>query len=479
MTVRLAVMAAALSLLAGGCMVGPDYRAPEIALPSGWTETHPDRGGMTADETWWAAFGDPILTRLVEEATSANLDVAQALGRVAEARANLGAARAGLFPALDGSAQWSRSRGVAGSQSGTTTASAASSTSATATDGGLAITNAFNAGLDASWELDLWGKVRRSVEGYGADLEAADADLRAVRLTVLGDVAKYYIDLRTTQARRRVAENAAAGYRDTLALTRARNDGGLVGATDVLKAEASLASAEAQLPALRSSLVAARHRLAVLTARPPAKLDRILSPRQPLPLFRGKVAAGVPADLLRRRPDIVKAERNLAAASARIGVAEAKLLPAVALSGSVGASETRTGGVIIGPAGTWSFGPSVSLPVFDAGKRRAEADAATARADQAAAAYRSAVLSALEEAEDAFATWREDRKKRDALSGAVKNYADALRLSKDLYARGLNSFLDVLETQRSLYTNQDALASTEGQVVTDLVSIFKVLGGGW
>lgn len=458
-----------------GCTVGPNYETPEVAVPAGWTEPS-SSGGLPADSKWWQAFGDSTLDKLVHDATAQNLDVAQALDRLGEARANLGATRSGLFPSVDASASWTASRGlsnnVADNSTNATTVSSSSSTSATnSTTSSL--------GLDASWELDLWGKTRRSVEAYKADTEAAEADLRSARLSVLGDVAKAYIDLRTAQARLEVGDSAVARYRDTLALTQARSRAGLVGETDVFKARGSLAGAEANLPSLRSAAAEARHKLAVLMARPPAELDGWLNVRQAMPHFQGQIDAGIPADLLRRRPDVVKTERKLAAATARIGVAQANLLPAITLTGNIGASQTNIGGVSVGVPGTWSIGPSISLPIFNAGKLNAQTDAAVAQTNQAAGAYRAAVLTALQDVENGFANYRADRQKVDRLAGAVSDYANAFRLAKDLYARGLTSFLDVLEAEQSLYSNQDSLVSAKGQVLKDIVAIFKALGGGW
>jgi NodT family efflux transporter outer membrane factor (OMF) lipoprotein len=465
----------ALASLLVGCTVGPNYHTPEVAVPAAWTEPSP-ADGLRADSRWWQAFGDDTLDRLVQTSTAQNLDAAQALDRLGEARANLGATRSGLFPAVDASASWTASRGlgygVADNSANATTVSSSSNTS-------VVSSTTSSVGLDASWELDLWGKTRRSVEAYKADAEAAAADLRSARLSVLGDVAKAYIDLRTAQARLEVGDNAVAGYRDTLALTQARVRAGLVSETDVLKAKGSLAAAEANLPPLRSAAAEARHKLAVLMARPPVELDNWLNVRQAMPQFQGQIDAGIPADLLRRRPDVVKAERKLAAATARIGVAQANLLPAITLSGNVGASQTSIGGISIGVPGTWSFGPSISLPIFNAGKLSYQTDAAVAQTNQAAGAYRAAVLTALQDVENGFANYRADRQKVDRLASAVSDYANALGLAKDLYARGLTSFLDVLEAEQSLYGNQDSLASAKGQVLKDVVTIFKALGGGW
>ncbi len=465
----------AVASLLVGCTVGPNYHTPEVAVPAAWTEPS-SSGGLRADSKWWQAFGDDTLDRLVQTSTAQNLDVAQALDRLGEARADLGATRSGLFPSVDASASWTASRGVgygvAGNSANATTVASSSSTSVVGS-------TTSSIGLDASWELDLWGKTRRSVEAYKADAEAAEADLRSARLSVLGDVAKAYIDLRTAQARLEVGDSAVAGYRDTLALTQARVRAGLVSETDGLKARGSLAAAEANLPPLRSAAAEARHKLAVLMARPPAELDGWLNVRQALPQFQGQIDAGIPADLLRRRPDVVKAERKLAAATARIGVAQANLLPAITLSGNVGASQTSIGGISIGVPGTWSIGPSITLPIFNAGKLSYQADAAVAQANQAAGAYRAAVLTALQDVENGFANYRADRQKVDRLASAVSDYANALGLAKDLYARGLTSFLDVLEAEQSLYGNQDSLASAKGQVLKDVVTIFKALGGGW
>ncbi len=472
---RRAAAAAVLAGLLGGCTVGPDYRSPDVATPAAWTEAS-SAGGISADSKWWETFRDETLAALVQDATAQNLDVAQAVDRLAEARANLGASRSGLFPTLTMSASSTASRGVsygvADSGGNATSISTSSNTS-------VATSTASSIGIDASWELDLWGKTRRSIEAYRADAEAAEADVRSARLSVLGDVAKAYVDLRTAQVRSEVGEGAVASYRDTLALTQARFSAGLVPEGDVLKARGSLAAAEANLPPLRSAAAEARHKLAVLMARSPTDLDGLLSHHNALPRFQGQIDAGIPADLLRRRPDVVKNERKLAAATARIGVAQANLLPAISLSGNIGASQTNIGGVTIGVPGTWSIGPTITLPIFNAGKLNYQTDAAVAQTNQAASAYRAAVLTALQDIENAFANYRADRQKVATLASAVANYRAALRLAKDLYGRGLTNFLDVLEAEQSLYSNEDALAAAEGQVLKDVIAIFKALGGGW
>lgn len=473
-TCRLAT-AAVLAGLLGGCTVGPDYHSPEMATPAEWTEAS-SAGGISADSKWWETFHDETLARLVRDATAQNLDVAQAVDRLAEARANLGSSRSGLFPTLSASASSTTSRGVS---YGVIDNSANATSVSTSSNTSVATSTSSSIGIDASWELDLWGKTRRSVEAYKADTEAAEADVRSARLSVLGDIAKAYVDLRTAQVRSGVGEGAVKGYGGTLALTQARFSAGLVSQIDVLKAKGSLTAAEANLPPLRSAEAEARHRLAVLTARPPTELDSLLSHRKALPRFQGQIDAGIPADLLRRRPDVVKNERKLAAATARIGVAQASLLPALSLSGNIGASQTNTGGVTIGVPGTWSIGPSISLPIFNAGKLTYQTDAAVAQANQAASAYRAAVLAALQDVENGFANYRADRQKVSALTSAVANYNAALKLAKDLYGRGLTSFLDVLEAEQSLYSNQDTLAVAEGQVLKDVIAIFKALGGGW
>jgi len=466
---------AGFAAMLAGCMVGPDYTTPDISTPPAWTEASTP-GGISADAKWWEAFHDEILSTLVQDSTAQNLDVAQAVDRLAEARANLGATRSGLFPTLEGSASGTASRGVSSGVAGNSMNSTSVSTS---TDTSVATSVSASATIDASWELDLWGKTRRSVEAYKADEEAAAADVRSARLSVVGDVAKAYVDLRTAQMRMQVGEVAVGRYRDTLALTQARLNANLVSESDVLKAKGSLAAAEANLPPLRSAAAEARHKLAVLMARSPTDLDAWLGVSKALPRFRGAIDTGIPADLLRRRPDVVKYERKLAAATARIGVEQAKLLPAISLTGNIGASQTDISGVSIGVPGTWSIGPSITLPIFNAGKLSYQKDAAVAQANQAAGAYRASVLAALQDVENAFANYRADRQKVVTLAAAVANYASALKLSKDLYSRGLTSFLDVLEAEQSLYSNQDSLAVVEGQVLKDIVGIFKSLGGGW
>jgi NodT family efflux transporter outer membrane factor (OMF) lipoprotein len=458
-----------------------------MALPHRWKGAPNAAYGVSANDEWWRAFRDRILEKLVREADSQSLDAAQAFDRLQQARADLSASQAGLFPSVDGSGSFTQSKGTGALQTGASGIQGASggtslgngASSGTSNSSGLSLSQSWSLGLTASWEVDLWGKTRRSIEASEADVGAAESDLAATRLAILAEVAGTYLDLRMTQARIAYAENAVKDYRATLALTKARRAGGLVAETEVVKAEASLAQAEAQTPPLRADKASARHRLAVLTGRNPSELDELLDARKPLPAFHGRIDVGIPADLLRRRPDIVKAERKLAAATAKIGSAMAEQLPTVNISGTLGGQEVRTSSLTIGGFGTWSIGPTVSVPIFDAGKRLFRVESKIAQSDEAVDAYRAKVLSALEEAENAFSAYRSDCSKRDALSRSVAQYAVALRLSKELYTKGLTGFLEVLDAERSLYSNQDSLATAQGQCVKDVVTIFKTLGGGW
>ncbi|WP_422003222.1 efflux transporter outer membrane subunit [Reyranella sp.] len=457
-----------------GCTVGPDYEAPAIDVPPAWSGNSSQSSAVT--EQWWQGFADETLVQLVSGASAQNLDVAQAVDRLTEARAQLRVTRSGAFPSVSAQASGTVSRGLNYSGAGQ-----ASNSTTVATSSGETVTTSVvgNESFDVSWEIDLWGKVRRSTEASAADRDAAIADIASARLAVIGDIAKAYIDLRTAQTRTAVAESAVARYRDTLHLTRLRSDAGLGARSDVAKAEGALAAAEATLPPLRSSAEEARHKIALLMGKAPRDLDGLLSAARPMPRFSGLIDAGIPADLLRRRPDLVKSERKLAAATATIGVKEAARYPALSITGSLGASQSNIGGISLGIPGTWSIGPSLSLPIFNAGKLQAEVEVAVAQTDQARTAYRSAILTALQDVENALSSYRADEEKVVRLRRAERNYGDAVRLSKDLYAKGLSTYLDVLDAERSLFSTEDERASAEGQRLKDIIVLFKSLGGGW
>lgn len=454
----LLVLAIALATTAACKPVGPDYEAPSLALPDQWSAGAAQ--GVRTDTSslagWWKALGDPVLDGLVARAIEGNRDLDVARARLRQARASRRAATGALFPAADASATYSRrDPGSGGAE------------------------DLFTGGLDASWEIDLFGGLRRALESSEADVGAARADLRDALVTVLAEVALSYVDVRTLQSRLGIAHANAASQADTYAIAKWRYDAGLIGALDVDQAAYNLAQTRARIPDLETALVAARNRIAVLLGRNAGSVDGELEATAAVPLPPATVAVGVPADLLRRRPDVEAAERRLASATAAIGVAAADLYPRLALTGSISVSAASVAGLDEGSARALGIGPTLSWRVFDAGRIRAAVAAQSAVAEEALAAYEAAVLAAGEEAENALTAYAGERVRRDHLADAAAAARSAADLAQLQYRSGVVDFQSVLEAERARLDLEDALAASTAKVTTNLVALYKALGGGW
>ena len=475
MSRRRASAATALSLLLlTGCTLGPDVKPPEMPLPAAWSAPLPDAvTDVSADAAWWQGFGDVGLDRLIERALIANRDLERAVAVIAEARALRTQAAASFYPQVDGGASVTRRRQTSTGSSGSFGGVDFS------TGDRSSIDTVYEAGFDAAWELDVFGKTRRAVEAGEAGVNAETDAANGVRLTLIGDVARAYVDARGLQRRIKVTEATIDAQRDTVGLTRARFQAGTGNGLDAVRAEAQLASFEAELPPLRAAFAADVHRLGVLTGQQPVALAEVLAPPAPIPMMAATPQTGVPAGLLRRRPDIREAEQRLAQATADIGVAVAERYPSFSLPGTISLTNTKLIDLFRKASLVWAIGPDVSVPLFDAGFRRAEVELRYARQAQARAAWEQTVLLALEEVENALANWREEADRHKALVASADGNADALALATELYTRGLASFLDVLDAQRALFLAQSALAASEAALSTDLVALCKALGGGW
>jgi NodT family efflux transporter outer membrane factor (OMF) lipoprotein len=450
----------AASLTVSGCAVGPDYQVPEIAVPAHWSGAKPT---ATPDlKRWWRGLGDRVLDGLIEEAVAGNLDVAAAKARIRAARASRRQAIGSLFPTVDGDGSVTRSK----------TADPTATESASPQ-------NLFKAGFDASFELDVFGANRRDVEAASRAVEAAEDGLDATLLTLLGDVAANYVEARGYQARIALARRTAKSQRDTADLTRTKFDAGSASAVDVAKATAQAASTEAKIPVLETAYAQAVHRLGVLLGRDPGALSARLKREAPIPSPRRTLRAGIPADVLSARPDVRRAERLLAQSTARIGAAEAALYPSVSLTGSISTAALKSGDVGKNSTIGWSYGPALSVPIFNGGKLRAAVEVAEAERDQYHVALRAAVLTALEDVENAMVSLANQRQTASRLSESTRNYRDAARLSRSLYQSGTVSFLDVLDAERSLYSAEDALLESRVAIGTDYIALAKALGGGW
>jgi NodT family efflux transporter outer membrane factor (OMF) lipoprotein len=454
------------SLLLTGCAaVGPDYVPPSTPESANWHTQL--KGGLTAEDmdpqtlaSWWTILNDPELSSLIERAVAGNLDLKKARARIREARARHGIANANLFPTLDatGSATWSRSSKDTGT--GKTS-------------------DLYAASIDAGWELDIFGGVRRSVEAAEGDLEATQENLRDVLVSLLAEVALNYLDVRTYQAALAAAEANLQTQSETYQLTQWRYEAGLGDELAVQQARYNLENTRSLIPAVRTSLEEAMNRIAVLLGERPGGVHDELEKQEPIPVTPLKVAVGVPADVLRRRPDIRRAERELAAQTARIGAATADLYPKFTLSGSIGLEALSLRNLSL--SGTWTLwgGPGISWAIFDAGAIRQNIEVQSALQEQYLIAYEATVLSALEEVENALVAYAEQQQRRQSLSVATRAAQKAVELAQHKYEAGLTDFNNILEAQRSLLSFQEQLAKSEGTVTSNLVRLYKAVGGGW
>lgn len=465
--------AAAIALLAG-CTVGPDYAPSPPAVPDAFGRLDDQPRGPSravagpADLTrWWSRLGDPALDSLVARAVGGNLDLRIAAARVREARALRGIAAADQYPSVNAGADYSRSR-----------------RSENAGTNGLLPDSAdgqdlYQAGFDASWELDVFGGVRRNVEAADADVQAAEEGRRDVLVTLVAEVARTYVDLRTFQRRLDIARRNVVAAQDSVDLSNSRFQAGLTGELDVAQARAQLETRVSQIPPLESGLAQSVHRLGVLLGTQPTSLREELAASAPIPVAPAEIPVGLPSDLLRRRPDVRRAERNLAAATARVGVATADLYPRFSLTGYFQLQSDQIGTLFDMNSRAWGIGPSVRWNIFDGGRIRANIAAADARTQQSLASFERAVLGSLEETENALVAFAQEQSRRAALLRAVDANTRAVDLATQLYSSGLRDFLNVLASQQQLFESQDQLAQSDRAVTADLIALYKALGGGW
>ncbi|MHB9075042.1 MAG: efflux transporter outer membrane subunit [Desulfobaccales bacterium] len=460
-----------LVLVLGGCAVGPNYRRPEFKAPAQWTESQEQAKAAGASEeiAWWKVFGDPMLDRLIEAAAKSNLDLEQARARIIQARANVTASGAALLPSIEAAGSVTRSQGGIS----TTTSSEPSSIATTAG-------TIFQAGFDASWEIDVFGGTRRSLEAAKAKLDASVEDLRSTLLTLLGDVAKNYMDLRASQTKREIIRRNVAAQLQTVEVTRERFKLGLTSYLDVAQAEAQKSTTESDLPTIEASIKQSIHRLSILLGQEPNALKAELAALRPLPKAVGRLSSGLPSELLTRRPDLRKTERQLAAASADIGVATAELYPKFDLTAAIGVQSSTVSKLFnISSGRYWSLVPGVTWNIFDGGKARATVTNKRAVFDENLAKYRASFLTALEDVENALAAYYAEQTKRLILADSVRADAEAVALAHERYRKGLTNFLDVLTTEKNLYSAQSSLNQSEANLLTNLISLYKALGGGW
>jgi NodT family efflux transporter outer membrane factor (OMF) lipoprotein len=491
----------ALALLAG-CTVGPNFHPPEAGGPLSWFAWHqpapPSRAvksvpvEQNVDTRWWTLFGDPELTALEQRVAAQNLDVRTATVRLAESRAQRQVVGADQYPQLNGNASYTRERpsseGVFSAFGGNVPAP--SSPGTTANGQGLGVgppvstfINPFDLwqyGLDASWELDLWGRVRREVESADASVEASEEARRGALLSAVAEVARDYLQLRGIQETLRITQQNLTTAQQSLQLTRERAVGGLGNDLDVANAQAQVQTVQSQIPNLEQQRDQTINAIALLLGEQPGALANELVPPRPIPPVPATVPVGLPSELARRRPDIRQAEAQLHSSTADIGVAQAAFYPTITLSGSMGiqALQFKDLGSWAG-AGQYAFGPSLTLPIFEGGRLTGTLHLRERQQQEAAVTYQKTVLQAWHDIDDALLAYSAEQRRRDRLGAAVASNQTALRLARQRYAEGLSTFLDVLTAQQNLLQAQQQYADSTATVCSDLVALYKALGGGW
>ena len=459
-----AVPLALLAHVAFGCTSGPDYEPVEPTMPEAWSA---ERDESLTDEpvptaAWWETFEDPTLDALVTRALAQNLDLRSSLIRLVAARTERGIAAADRLPQIDGNASYTYR-----DESQTTPFGAF-----------IPRTDIHSATFDADWELDLWGRVRRNLEAADAELAASGYDVQAAALSVAAEVAASYIELRAAQRRLAIARTNLRLQEQTLELVQARLSSGLVGERDVAQAATNVESTRSRLPQLAAEATTARNRLVVLLGGPSQELPEDLAVEGELPTVPTSVAVGVPADLLRRRPDVHRAERQFAAAVARIGAASAERYPTFRLSGQIGLQSNVAKDFFESDSVVTGFGPSLRWNLFDGGRLKNRVAGLEAMAEASQVAYEQTVLLALEETENAMTRFVQERLRRESLARAATQARQAVDLARTQYREGLIDFQSVLDSERIAATVDDDLASSDAAIALHLIALYKALGGG-
>ena len=455
-----------------GCVVGPDFKAPVPELPAGWASVPTEPGHNRAVDTavdlhWWDRFGDRQLSALVREAQQRNFDVQLAASRLQQSLAIRRQINADTLPEVDATAAYSRSRN---SQKGLSDPSGNS---------GRQAFNLWNGGLGFSWEADLWGRVKRSVEAADASVQVAAQDRNAVQLLVIVQTAQHYIQLRGTQQALAVVEQNLQIARRSLELTRLQLREGVATDLQVSEAAAQVAEIEARQAPLQQRSAQLINALSLLLAREPRALQAQLSAAADVPAYGADVPVGLPSELAQRRPDIRRAEARLHAATAAIGMAEADFYPRITLSGSLGFQAMQLSDLGSWGSRNFAFGPGLSVPVFEGGRLQGGLQLQEGRQQEAGIAYQQTVLRAWHEVDDALVAYQASQRRRDSLQQAVAHSQRALDSVHQQYAQGAVDFLNVLTVQNALLANEAALVDSTAQVSLSLVDVFAALGGGW
>jgi NodT family efflux transporter outer membrane factor (OMF) lipoprotein len=467
--IRFYRLGAFLALL-GGCTVGPDYQAPPPDLPGGFVAVAAAKSPAIDETRWWQSFHDPVLTALVDRAVAGNLDLKLALARLQEAETFEAVIMGAALPRVGVSGATGRGNG-----SDLTRGRLAPALSAADNRNGTQVTQAI--GFDAEWEIDLFGKFRRESEAAAADAEAAEEARNDTLVILIADLVRAYFDQRGLQMRAAALDRGVAAAQQTVDFVRQRLDRGLTNELDVTLAERELATLTAQVAPLGAQIDAARYSIAVLIGQYPEAVDRELSRPALIPALPDAIGAGVPADLLRRRPDLREAERQLAASTARIGVATADLFPHLGVSGAIGWQDLSTR-VAEGPL-IWGFGPSASWSLLDFGVLDALVDVADIRTAEFLLVYKQAILRAVQQVDTAVGDYTAQQDSLRNLDRALAASQRSVTLATERYERGLTDFLNVLDAQRQEYQLEDQYAATQQAAADSLVGLYKGLGGGW
>jgi NodT family efflux transporter outer membrane factor (OMF) lipoprotein len=486
------LFAAALPLALGACTVGPNFDAPDWLSPATWfaKKAEPIAPALSMpvaepiDPNWWNLFNDPVLTELERRVAGENLDVQVATVRIAESRAQLGVAGAAQFPALNGNGSYTRQKasdvGVFSNAPNPLGANGASgNTTGGIRSGRLNPFDVYQVGFDASWELDLWGKVRRSVESATASVVASAEARRATLISALAELARDYIQLRGTQALIRIARDNVRTAQQNLDLTQQRATGGVTTDLDVANAAAQLRTTAAEIPRLEQQQSEEINAISLLLGQPPNALQAELIRDKPVPPVPPRVPVGLPSELARRRPDIRQAEAQLHVATADIGVAVANFYPSVKLTGSVGLQSIQPWQMFNFDARNYGVGPGVTIPIFEGGQLKATLELKKAAQQESAINYQKIVLSAWHDVDNALTAYQTEQARRDQLIQAVAENQRALGLAQSRYQEGVADFLQVLTAQQNLLSTQQQLALATTNVSANLVALYKALGGGW
>ena len=478
------------------CTMPPKRPASTVSVPNAWSQlpeaTAKGQALQSVDLTrWWETFQDPQLQTLIQRGITHNRDIREATARIRETRASRILTAAPLWPFLGYSASYSRNRSSSAAVAfafddfltdGTDDSNGSGNTSGRSAGNSFGFgqdRNFYQTGLDASWELDLFGRTRWAVEAADATIAEAEENRRAVLITLLSEIAQNYIELRGAQRRLAIAQHNILAQQDSVEVTRARYNAGITSGLDAAEAQALLATTRAQIPALQVAIQQSIHRLGVLAGDPPSTFVETLSADQPIPNAALGSEIGFPSELLRRRPDIRRAERELEATTARIGVATADLFPRITLTGRL-----ATQGLDFSDLGKnaglfWAAGPTISWPVFDAGRIRANIKVQGALQEQALARYEQVILTSLEEVENTLVAYTKELVRQRWLAESVEANNNAVEIANERYLSGLDNYLSVVLTQRALYNAQDQLAHSQTALSSQVIALYKALGGGW